>query len=153
MVIETTTSENHPVIEPATLAPPPDPARLDMRSILVCCVHCLHYYVSTHSDFIITRNFRLGSKRSPLRSHCTKCSKTWHIHSFNHDHGFAEVVTSRHRQVSDLKDVADSCNMEVAMNGKCSKHEMYRMYRIQTRQEASNLVPPPFKRWTQRGGN
>ena len=152
MVVIPSTTDKKPTIENVINAPPPDPARIDMRSLLVRCPHCFHHYVSKHSDFIIKRNFRLGSKRSPMRSKCLACHRVVHVHSTTADHAFAEVESRKLRQVADLLDVAEACNIEYASTGKCSTHEMYRIWRLQTRNTDSNAVPLPFKRWTQRGG-
>ena len=153
MVIETTTTKSQPVEDVTLAPPPPDPARSDMRSLLVRCKHCSHHYDSRHSDSIIRRNFRLGSKRAPLRSRCKSCNRISHIHSSTSDHVFAEVEARKLRQVADLIDTAEACNIHFALTGNCTRHEMYRIWRTQTRNTEGKAVPAPFKRWEQRGGN
>ena len=82
-------------------------------ALLSECPSCGNYAVSIHFARTVDKCVRFGSSVAPLRLKCRghKCpAPNLRLHSWQNSAILAEVDASKHRQVSDMKDVAWTLN-------------------------------------------
>ena len=86
-------------------------ARGGSVALLSECPKDGHLAVSIHFDDTVTKCVKHGSSSAPLRNKCKgTCEETLRLHSFTRSHVLAEVDAFKHRQVSDMKTLADQMN-------------------------------------------
>ncbi len=65
------------------------------------------YFVSLHLVDTVKKNIKYGSKVAPLKAQCPKCKKIRRLNSHSRSLVIGMVDAKKHRQVSDLRYLAD----------------------------------------------